>query len=84
MQMRRDNTRLFGSPQHHGTCAVAENDNGSAIGRIAGTRQNISADHQRVIDRAVFHVLIGNAERVGETRAGRSDVEGRATFNTQH
>ena len=84
MQMRRDNARLFRSAQHNGASAIAKNNDGSAIGRIAGARQHVSANHQSVINRAVFHVLIGNAERVGETRAGRSNVKRRAAFDTQH
>ena len=44
--------------QYNRAGAVAENNNRSAIRRIAGARQHIGANNQRIIYRAVLHILI--------------------------
>ena len=51
----------FGGAQYNRAGAVAENNNRSAIRRIAGARQHIGANNQRIIYRAVLHILIGDA-----------------------
>ena len=82
--MGRQNARRFRSPQHHRPCAIAKQNDGAAIFRIQRARQDVRAYNQRMFDRAVFHVLIGHAERVSEAGTGRSQIERRAVFDAQH
>ena len=84
MQMGRQNARRFRSPQHHRPCAIAKQNDGAAIFRIQRARQDVRADNQRMFDRAVFHILIGHAERVSKAGTGRSQIERRTVFDAQH
>ena len=84
MQVRGDNAWFFGLPQQYRARAIAKNNDCAAIGWIAGTRQHISTDHQRIFYGTRFNILIGDAQRIGETRARRCNIKCRAAFDAEH
>ncbi|MNT11834.1 hypothetical protein D3C72_1467360 [compost metagenome] len=84
MQVSRQNARLFRSAQHHCASAITKQDDGTAIVRIQRARKHVCTNHQCTLHRAVLNVLIGNAQRVGETGAGCSQIESRTIFNPEH
>ncbi len=82
--MGRDDPLLFALTQHDRACTITKQDDGAAIFRIKGACEDISPNHQSMLHRAIFDVLIGHAQCIGETCTGGSEVKRRAVFDLQH
>ncbi|STD43761.1 Uncharacterised protein [Edwardsiella tarda] len=52
MNVRREDPRLLGGAENHGTRPITKQDHRATILRIDGTRQRIGANHQGMANRA--------------------------------
>ncbi len=83
VQVRGQDAGLVVGLEHHRAGAVAEQHAGAAVAPVDHARQGFGTHHQRALRGPAAHELVGDPQRVEETRAGRVDVEGGAAVGAQ-
>ena len=75
MQVRREYPRRRTRLEYHGAGAIGEQHRGATVAPIGDARQGFRADDQRAPGFPAAHVLVGDRQRVHESRAGSLDTE---------